>query len=752
MKYPLFWVPVIMAIIAGTVFAQAQDVHEDKFFSGRFIMPARPAEIDYSRSFAPMDWDTLPPFPIFHGWPIYKAGDTYYDMQHNSTKGRMIAVDPEGGVHIAWMDGVDPSFGNRVIKYNYFHFDSVGSVDYPTGWLCGGDGVRIDQREYAGYTNISVNDDHTVPTIVYHDRGADYITNAALDGMYYMVDRTQRCSFLTADPKPEPYLHPDDSTFDCQAIWPKIAQIDTTLFIVSTVSNDTFHVLGEEVGSRLIYYRGFIQPVWGGYASMTFEPPVEIEDDQIGVSCDIAAYKDSALTKVAMAYIRTDTVLAADPTSYCQDEGLMINLLEGAKLMVRRSSDMGATWSEPDYITEAIPHILSGYPDSMISGWQMHIDSSATPYDTTYEIFKTPSFTRPTNLNITYSPDGVLHVVWGSNVMSPDSGWESIPEGVCSVGFYYDEVLYHWDEATGRLDTVVYYPFYPDEPWPPSWPPGEWYPTAPAGHSRFRYTQIGRSHEPQVTVDGDGNIFCFWEQRWSELWWSDWRDTGDTLYGDMAAGAFGGYPNSEIYCAVYARGMGYWSDPLLVSNTYTAGCTTDCLSEIEVTLADRVDYFVHLAFIQDHTAGLHPYPTGTPGGEGVVTLADVMYLRLPKDSLIAAAYETDTIHFYDTGIVEENWVTTPKTFRLGRNFPNPFNAATNFWFDVYTPGHYRIDIVDINGRIVSRLADLPLKDGRHSFVWDGLSDNGWHVPSGIYFLRARDSNGNSVSRKVTLIK
>ena len=121
----------------------------------------------------------------------------------------------------------------------------------------------------------------------------------------------------------------------------------------------------------------------------------------------------------------------------------------------------------------------------------------------------------------------------------------------------------------------------------------------------------------------------------------------------------------------------------------------------------------------------------------------MVYLPIPKDSLMNFLF-SDVPEFSHNPKI-------PAKFRLGRNWPNPFNSATAFYFDVYEPGNFKIDVIDINGRIVSRILSENLKQGRHTFVWHGESGSGIEVPSGTYLLRAR-GNGESYSRKIVLIK
>ena len=52
----------------------------------------------------------------------FVAGDTWYDFQTNGSLGKMIAIAPNGGVHITWTDGIDDDLenGERHQKYNYY--------------------------------------------------------------------------------------------------------------------------------------------------------------------------------------------------------------------------------------------------------------------------------------------------------------------------------------------------------------------------------------------------------------------------------------------------------------------------------------------------------------------------------------------------------------------------------------------------------------------------------------------------------
>ncbi len=55
-----------------------------------------------------------------------QAGDTWYDFHANGSTGKMIAIAPNGGVHITWCDGYEEDVlgGERHQKYNYYDPDN----------------------------------------------------------------------------------------------------------------------------------------------------------------------------------------------------------------------------------------------------------------------------------------------------------------------------------------------------------------------------------------------------------------------------------------------------------------------------------------------------------------------------------------------------------------------------------------------------------------------------------------------------
>ncbi len=95
---------------------------------------------------------------------------------------------------------------------------------------------------------------------------------------------------------------------------------------------------------------------------------------------------------------------------------------------------------------------------------------------------------------------------------------------------------------------------------------------------------------------------------------------------------------------------------------------------------------------------------------------------------------------------------SPAAFLLEQNYPNPFNPSTTISFEVRKPSAgYALDIYDIRGARVRRLAQGLLSQGRHSVCFDGKDDRGRDLASGTYLLRL-SGEGESQTRKMLLLK
>lgn len=83
--------------------------------------------------------------------------------------------------------------------------------------------------------------------------------------------------------------------------------------------------------------------------------------------------------------------------------------------------------------------------------------------------------------------------------------------------------------------------------------------------------------------------------------------------------------------------------------------------------------------------------------------------------------------------------------------PNPFGTDTTLRFHLDTPARVTVDILDVSGRAVRRLAGGMRPKGAQYVVWDGRSDLGHRVGAGVYWGRLRVGNETQgVERLVVL--
>jgi len=87
----------------------------------------------------------------------------------------------------------------------------------------------------------------------------------------------------------------------------------------------------------------------------------------------------------------------------------------------------------------------------------------------------------------------------------------------------------------------------------------------------------------------------------------------------------------------------------------------------------------------------------------------------------------------------------PRELALSAAWPNPSTGPVTLNFAVAKSAHVTLDVVDLQGRQVSVLADQEFAAGRYQLKWDGRSDRG-QVPTGVYFVRLTTPDKKLVSR------
>ena len=99
-----------------------------------------------------------------------------------------------------------------------------------------------------------------------------------------------------------------------------------------------------------------------------------------------------------------------------------------------------------------------------------------------------------------------------------------------------------------------------------------------------------------------------------------------------------------------------------------------------------------------------------------------------------------------TTLSVEGEMATPKRFALAQNHPNPFNPETVIKYTVEQAGNVKLDVYDINGRIVATLVDAHQSADNYAVVFKAEN-----LPSGTYFYRMSVDN-QIETRKALLLQ
>jgi hypothetical protein len=100
------------------------------------------------------------------------------------------------------------------------------------------------------------------------------------------------------------------------------------------------------------------------------------------------------------------------------------------------------------------------------------------------------------------------------------------------------------------------------------------------------------------------------------------------------------------------------------------------------------------------------------------------------------------------GILSDEAVTpppVPAVFHLAQNFPNPFNATTQFVVDIARAEVITLGIYNVLGEEIDRITTGRLEPGVHTFSWDAGTR-----PSGVYLYRLSSAGFQSSGKMILL--
>ena len=104
---------------------------------------------------------------------------------------------------------------------------------------------------------------------------------------------------------------------------------------------------------------------------------------------------------------------------------------------------------------------------------------------------------------------------------------------------------------------------------------------------------------------------------------------------------------------------------------------------------------------------------------------------------------------YPTG-VNLNKNGLPKSFALYQNYPNPFNTETKIVYQLPKKSPVKIFIINTLGQHVCTIIDDLKEAGTYNYTWSGKNNQGFVLPSGIYFCKMIASDFQRSFRMVLL--
>jgi hypothetical protein len=93
----------------------------------------------------------------------------------------------------------------------------------------------------------------------------------------------------------------------------------------------------------------------------------------------------------------------------------------------------------------------------------------------------------------------------------------------------------------------------------------------------------------------------------------------------------------------------------------------------------------------------------------------------------------------------------PTQFGLSQNYPNPFNPTTKIQYQLPQNANVKLAVYDMLGQKVKTLLSSEQEAGYYTVEWNGLSDNGTYVTSGLYVYRL-EAGSYVATKKMNFVK
>jgi len=237
----------------------------------------------------------------------------------------------------------------------------------------------------------------------------------------------------------------------------------------------------------------------------------------------------------------------------------------------------------------------------------------------------------------------------------------------------------------------------------------------------------------------------------------DYVDTGHRIYVE-GADCWAYSPHHDLLCEAFGI-IGIYDGPLFsnvnpltgIDGTFTEGMSfnTNNNSYVDHLFAapgsDAVFVHADTAYgvaqetVNSRTVGMSVEFGGLSGNNAVSTQQNLMrgilsFFRRGAGDIAGSEADAELS-------------LLPNKYALHQPYPNPFNPATTISFDLPLAGMVTLVVYDIQGREVAKLVGGYQTAGNHEVTFDAKD-----LVSGVYFVRLDVDGGQSMVRKVVVMK
>jgi hypothetical protein len=227
-----------------------------------------------------------------------------------------------------------------------------------------------------------------------------------------------------------------------------------------------------------------------------------------------------------------------------------------------------------------------------------------------------------------------------------------------------------------------------------------------------------------------------------------WQSTGPLTEVKLDLSRNGGTSWESLFATTPNDGSESW--------TVSGPAGTNCLvrvSSLDDSVSDQSDAPLT---VYEPVSWLTVLPAGgaVPQGE-----TDVLTLNFDTTGLLPGTYEAYLVIDHNApggpAVVPVTLQVsdplsdaggTPHVFRFEGGHPNPFNPTTLLSFSLPQAGPVRLQIMDVQGRLVRTVWSGTLPAGPHQLRWDGKDDGGRGVAAGTYLARLHAADRTATTK------